>query len=310
MAYRIHLSLFLQIILAQLLVVQFVGAQTSAATSAQAPHQVQILREGAEVFKEPNFDSEVIAQLAEGRKFFSSSKKFNGTFYRILVGKGLTGYIADSDARPLHKQGVSGEDSPGKSKSGKNDEAAGKMQKKTAPKPERRKVFSNSNFVGVSYSMIDYKENTMGDHRRDQLGFFGFKVSGPDLLVEGPMPTELNILFYPGAPSYYEKTTGRAASGWVLIMDGIWQNYYPLSREAFGIYGFGPLFKFSKYNLGLVDKATGATSYYSAEDMSLGLVFSVGAALRLGSVALRGEYSYYWEKEAYGAFSLSLQKDF
>ena len=27
-------------------------------------------------------------------------------------------------------------------------------------------------------------------------------------------------------------------------------------------------------------------------------------------MALRGEYSYFWEKEAYGGFSLSLQKDF
>ncbi len=285
-------------------------AQQQKSTSGTPPHQVIILREGAEVFKDPNFDSEVIAQVPEGKKFFSSSKKFNGTFYRILIGKDLTGYIADSDAKPLNQQGLASGSGPGKNKAGKNIDSLTKREGKSAQGSDRRKAFSGSNFVGISYSMVDYKENTMGDHRRDQLAFIGFKVSGPDLLVEGPMPTELNILFYPGAPGYYEKVTGRAASGWVLLMDGIWQSYFPVSREAFGIYGFGPLFKFSKYNLGLVDKTTGSTSYYSAEDMSLGLVFSVGAALRLGSVALRGEYSYYWEKEAYGAFSLSLQKDF
>lgn len=294
---------------------------TQSATRAHS-YQVQVVRDQAEIFRDPHFDSEVIGQVPEGQKFFSSSKKFNNTFYKILISKGQLGYIADSDVRKLwndseenKSQGKKSEETKLEQKKteGKKTDKKNKSEGKTnKPKADekKRKVFSNSNFVGISYSSLEYKENTMGDHRRATIGFFGLKVSGPDLLVDGPMPTELNILFYPGAPNYYEQVTGKSASGWILIMDGIWQNYYPLSREAFGIFGFGPLFKFAKYNLGLQDRSTGQTSYYASEDISLGMVFSVGGAIRVGSLALRGEYSYFWEKEAYGGFSFSLQKDF
>lgn len=256
------------------------------------------LEDGVQVYKNPDFDSPVIAVLPGGKVYDVSAKIVNGAFYRIRVKPGLLGYVADSDVKPLF---------PTQGKSA-NDKV--KRSKESRPEPKRKRSFEFTQYAGIQYISIEYAENTMGDKRKDQLGFIGAKLSGPDLVVDGAFPTDVNFLFYTGAPGYYEKLTGNSADGWILLMDFLWENYNPMGKNALTFWGFGPMFKFSKFNVLLTDPATGRRSDYSLQDMSLGAVFNAGVALRWEPVALRGELKYFWEKQQYWGAGLSLQFNF
>lgn len=296
-----------QIIKLIIAVFLFFGLQVFAQNvSDRGGYRAQVFSLEATIYSKPDFDSPTIATVQGGKIFLVSSRLFNGAFYKIQVKPGLIGYIADSDVKPLWKKT---ENQINKSK---NSEAEGKKKNaiRSAQKKTRRRPFPATQYVGLSLASIEHKENTMGDHRRDQLMFYGVKLSGPNLVVDGDFPTEINFLFHNGAPKYYEEITGRPADGWIIIMNFLWQNYFPQTKDSFLFFGFGPNFKYSKYSLSLTETSSGKNLNYSAEDMLLGAVFNFGISGRIGPAAIRAEYVYYWEKEMYGSFGLSLQKEF
>lgn len=274
---------------------------SALAADAKPVYKAEIFSLEATVFAKPDFDSEVLGVVSAGKVFPVSSVLFKGAFYRIQIKPGVIGYIPDSDVKPLWKKVDKKSDSAAKSES---------KNKRDKPDSPRRRPFVSTQYVGLNVSTIEHKENTMGDHRRDQLMFYGVKLSGPNLVVDGDFPTEINFLFHSGAPKYYEEITGRPAEGWILMMNFLWQNYFPQSRDSFLFFGFGPNFKYAKYTLGLTETATSKNLSYSAEDMMLGAVFNFGISGRVGPAAVRAEYVYYWEKEMYGSFGFSLQKEF
>jgi hypothetical protein len=267
------------------------------AQSKSYPYRAQTISEEVPVYRDADFDSPVIATLPEGKTFEVSHRKFNEAFFRLRVKPGVLGYVSDADVKTFF---ASGEKKAGKvrKKSQKPDEP----QDKKAQRP-----FQFTQYGGFQYAMIQYQEDTMGDRRKEDLGFFGAKISGPNLIIEGEIPTEMNFLFHYGAPSYYEKLTGKPADGWILLMDFLFQNYYPQSKNTMAFFGFGPVLKYSKFNATLTDPTTGKASDYNLEDFSFGAVFNAGAAVRFRQMALRAEAQYYWEKMSYLGLSLSLQ---
>lgn len=256
------------------------------------------LVDGVPVYRNAHFDSPVIATLPGGKVYDVSSKTFNGAFYRIRVKPGVIGYVSDVDIKPLFPV------------AGKKNEGSKKSQQQPEKKEKKKRPFEFTRYGGLQYSLIEFTEDTMGDKRKDQIGFFGIKLSGPDLMVDGYFPTDVNILFHDGAPPYYEKLTGNSTEGWILLMDFLWESYFPHGKNSLTFLGFGPLFKFSRFNVSLTDPLTSTTTDYSLQDMSLGAVFNAGVALRWEPVALRGELQYYWEKQTYWGASLALQFDF
>jgi hypothetical protein len=245
------------------------------------------------IYRDADFDSPIIAHLSSGKTYEISRKKFNQAFYRIRFQPSLLGYVSDADVRVVSAP-----------RAGTTPGVTALPTKTTGAK--QIKPFQYTQYAGLQLSSVNYLEETMAGKREENLSFFGVKVSGPNVVVAGEMPTELNVLFYLGAPAYYQRITGRNADGWILLMDFRFQNYYPQSKNTLLFGGFGPLVKYSKLNLGLGDAATKVTSY-SAEDLVLGGVFNVGLAQRLGRVALRGEAQYFWEKTRYLGLGLSLQ---
>jgi len=265
------------------------------------PYQAEVISDEAEVFEKANFDSSIIATLSPGKVFYVSKGLYNGAFYKIRVKKGMLGYIADSDVKPLFKT-----DFP-------KVTAAKKKKKSSAPEeepPKKRRPFEFSRYIGAQYAQINFQEETMGGKPRENLGFFGVKMAGTDVAISGLIPTEVNFLLYPGAPGYYEKSTGHSASGWLFIADMLLETYFPQSRDSLIFFGFGPMMRYSKYDVELTDAGTGKNSAYSLEDIALGAAFNLGMAFRLGPVALRGEVNYYWEKQQYTGAGISAQFNF
>lgn len=247
-----------------------------------------IITDGALVYINPDFDSEQIAQLEEGRKVEVSQKKF-GPFHRIRLPNGKFGYIADNDFSFIG--------------------AAKKIQQKTQSPPAasveqkervepKKYTLARSHLWGPNFSYVVYRESTMGMNPTQKSLFFGAKFTGPDFFIEGDTYSEVNILFRAGAPEFYGQATGKSSSGWIFMPDISIQNTQPQSKNVMTSYGYGLMFRYSKYDVGLSTGGSG-TNYYSLEDMVLGAVLNAGLFYRIGQMTLRGEMKIYAEKMTY-----------
>lgn len=265
--------------------------------SAEAQSQkAMVVNQGALVYKDADFDAPVVTELKAGQVFDISLKQ-KGPFYKIRVKSGVLGWIADNDIR-LSK---SGKLSPVKTPP-KGD--AKKEEKDSFLEKKRAKSFYASRFRGPVLSYLTYSENTMGALRADNTPFYGFKVAGPNTMFSGDFRTDAEFLIHFGAPSYYQKGTGYPASGWIFLADFIFETASPQSKWHMLTYGFGPMFKYTHYEVSLLQNAKEVS--YSLDDMTLGAVFDVGLHFRMANTyALRFNVKYYWEKTQYWGGSLT-----
>lgn len=265
-----------------------------------------VINQGALVYKNADFDAPVLAELKAGQ-VYNISLKQKGPFYKIRLKPGVVGWIADNDIRPAKagrlplKAGTEG--------SSKKDGNSTKQEKPPEEKDsflekKRSKSFYASRYRGPIFSYLTYRENTMGALRSENMSFYGFRVAGPDTMFTGDLRTDAEFLFHSGAPSYYEKKTGLAARGWIFITDFIFETASPQSKWHMLTYGFGPMFKYSHFDVSLLQN--GKEISYSLEDMTLGAVFDVGLHFRLyDAYALRFNVKYYWEKTTYWGSSFT-----
>lgn len=280
----------------------------------------EIIGEEAQIYEAANFDAALMDIAPQGQKYEMSTKLFNEAFYRVRLPDGRIGYIADTDIKPLFKVKNQLKKDVNKKSNASSQNLNKKNQNKTEKKigkksdekdePKKKKPFQYTRYVGLELSQIQFQEETMSDHRRDSLLFYGMKISGPDVVIAGDLQTDVNLLFHMGAPSYYQSVTKHSADGWVMIANFLFQNYFPQGPNALFYLGFGPMLKYSKFELSMTDKSNGKVTDYSATDISLGAVFNAGVGMRMGRVALRVEGQYYWEKQMYPGIALSTQMEF
>lgn len=257
--------------------------------------KAKVINEGAMVYKDADFDAEVLTQLKAGG-IYDISLKTKGPFYKIRLKPGVTGWIADTDIRV--GKGTA------KNASKKDKNAEKKEEKNNFLEKKRQRSFYASRYRGPVLSYLTYNENTMGQLRTQNMPFYGFKVEGPNTMFTGDFRTDAEFLFHFGAPNYYEKATGFPASGWIFLTDFIFETAYPQSKWHMLTFGFGPMFKYSHYQVTLLENNKQIS--YSLDDMDVGAVFDGGLAFRIADTyALRFNVKYYWEKTKYWAGSLT-----
>lgn len=271
-----------------------------------------ITSDEAYIFQEANFDAAIITVLNRGQIYWISKEKI-GPFYRIQLQPGTIGYVLDSDIKPSRSAKVEGKEKKSVPKQ-EEDKPRPKIAKKSEPKDKkeskdtRRKPFANTRYRGLILQSVNFTEDTMKDVRSQSLLFYGFRWSGQSALMSG-MYTDANVLFHFAAPAYYETKTGRSASGWVSIIDFLFEIANPNGRDILFFYGFGPMLRLSHFDVSLNE--SGKQVDYAMDDMNLGAAFNVGLAFRLGSsYALRSEAKYYWEKQKYYSLGLAFQFEF
>lgn len=276
------------------------ATKKAPAKSTKSYRGLVIAEEGGTVFQEPNFDSATLGMVSPGQNFEISSGKRNG-FYRIRLKPGTLGWISDAEIKPL---GVR-ETKP------TNTKAPGKP-KKEAPKKKafKPKPINNTRYVGPLFSSVNYLEDTMGARRKESLSMFGLRWSGPNTVMSGDINIDSEILVKTSPPNFYRQATGNPATGFMLIGDFVFVTDIPQSRSLMAYYGFGPMFRFSQYNV-LLNMDGGKTRNYNLTDITLGAVFALGVATALGDhYAVRLDGRYYWETQRYTSVSLALQMDF
>ena len=259
-----------------------------------------IINEGAVVFEEPDFDSDPKFKLHEGDQVQVSKRIFPGkgsmgTFVRIKVSDGQMGFISDAEFE--RKSGA-----PASKVATPN--AGNKKSIQTEKKNIKTKAFAMTRYRGVSFDYVGYKEQTMGFQPMSNLVFYGFKMFGPNLLVDGDLVTEFNVNVFPGAPPFYAEATGNGTNGWIMHTDVMVESIFAQTADIVTYAGFGPMFKYDHYSV--TATSAGKTNAYDLDDMILGAVFSAGFGLRLGESCLRTEFKYNWEKVQYWGLGTSL----
>lgn len=267
--------------------------------SAQSQKAV-VLNEGALVYKEADFDAPVLTRFKAGQ-VYEISLKTKGPFYKVRVKPGVVGWIADTDVRPKNAAKVQNDKGVTVKKPDKKEENDSFPEKK---KPQ--KSFYSSRYRGPMLAYLSYTENTMGDLRTQTLPFYGVKIAGPNTMFDGDLRTDAEFLFHSGAPAYYQTSTGFPASGWTFLTDFIFETASPQSKWHMLTFGFGPMFKYSHYEVSLNALQNAKQATYSLDDMVFGAVFDVGLAFRIADTyALRFNVKYYWEKTKYWGGSLT-----
>lgn len=253
-----------------------------------------IIGETPYVYEKPDFDSKILAEVEPGKVFDVSKSKKNG-FHKIRVRPGMVGWIPDSEIRL------------GSHKIKSEEDAVSDVEEKRMDKARKSNSLpiNMARYRGLSFESILFTEQTAGRERSAALPFYGLKISGPDTLFSGMLPTEMSFIFSPQAPNYYKDITLNSASGYVFLAQFQFVTNFSTGKNYLAFYGFGPVLKYSHFDLKL--GSGGAQKKYSADDMTLGASFNLGAAYRMGAFALRPELKYYWEKTKYVGFGLSAQ---
>ena len=274
-----------------------------------------VTTDGAMVYAQPDFDASVIGQLKRGNRVRMSKGTAGGAmgkFHKVRIGN-KTGYVADIDIRAEGAPDpVRAAEAAAKAREQKEaiDQARGKKAKnrdkdkakdKDKPRPHMPMFFSR--FVGLLYGVTEFKEDIANVDASTSLPMYGLKVTGPDVLIEGPI-IDFNLALHYGAPSYYDALSLGKPSGFVLLTDALMLLPF-MERENLMIFaGLGPMVFASRFNVINNNRAQTLTT------VNLGLSSALGVGFRFGKVAIRLEGKYFIEKKSYKAAQLGLQTEF
>lgn len=273
----------------------FANAQRGSAKKTSAKGQTAVIAtDGAMIYAQPDFDAAILTTLKVGAKVRISKGK-EKTFYRVLVKPGVTGWLSDVDVQLA-------DGSMGSDKKGPRGPKSAREDRKKSEK--NKKPYYLSRFIGVQMMSVNFREDTLARKPRESLSFYGMKMTGSNVLIEGDVPSEINILIHSGAPGYYDEITGVPMTGFIFLGDLQLMTPFLLGDDHMVHVGFGPLLRYTKFETSVAGKAL------SLQDINLGVVLTLEAGFRVGSVSLRGEYKYFWEKQAYSGLGVSAQFEF
>ena len=273
-----------------------VPARSVAVPKRDSGVPATVRTDGAMVYSKPDFDADVLGNLRRGDRVRVSSGTLGdyARFHKVSAGA-IIGWIADIDVQV-----------EGAAK--KRDHKRG--SKKNARSPKEKKPFVDESlplfftkYMGVFVGLTEFNESISGVDAREALFIYGLKFTGPDILLTGPV-MDFNLALHYGAPSYYTKLSSTKPSGFIIQTDALL--LYPFfNRDKFNVtFGLGPLLKFSSFNV------TSGGEIKSLSEFDIGLSVALGAAVKLGKIALRLEAKYLVEKHQQKMVQFALQQEF
>ncbi len=270
---------------------------------ARTPAQNALVQtEGAAVYQQPNFDAPVIDYLKAGQKVVISKKSAQGIgglgiFFRIRTPAGKMGYIADVDVIPEFSQSKYRTD-----EKVTNPEFQ-KAKTEVADRKANRPSIYLTRYLGGHLGILSFSEKFSGQTLKDNVTMFGFRMTGPGVLFDGP-PFDLNIQFSPTVPGYYLSFASAPPSG--FFFHGDFMPILPALETTNGLlyYGLGLMWTYTKFNV-LVRNTT-----FDSQELRVGLAGGLGYGQRFNDWILRADIKYYYEKTAYPGYGLSLQRQY
>lgn len=264
-----------------------------------------ITADEAFVYEKPDFDSQIIGAAIKG-EVYSVSRGKRGAFHKIRLKPGVLGWVSEVDFKVV-SEAQAKQLQQRKKQVATSSKKKSKGESSSGAKIKRNKPINECAYWGPTVHWASFTENTMGAKRSDALFFLGARLSGPGTLFWDETFTDASLALAWGAPKYYQKVTGRSADGWILLADYLYIMDFPQSRRLMSFIGFGPMFRYSHFNVSLPQEGVSRDLSYSLDDMALGAVFAGGFAYQMGNNALRIDAKYHWEKQAYFGAGVSFQ---
>lgn len=278
----------------------FLGVIGNSAPSAQNVI-AEVIGEFPYAYSAPDFDSSVIATLRTGSFYYVSKQQFAYGFHKIQLNKSTSAYISSSEIKIVSAQYVRRKNKV-KNSNPKSDRAEAKIEEK---KPINYRPIYLLRYHGLIIEMQNYTEDTMSKTRSEGLNFFGYRAVGFNTLFSGEMATDAVVMVYRGAPKYYETVTGYGASGWIIHSHFTFDTILPLATSYMASYGFGPMVKYAHFETGLPNPSGVGVITYNLDDLTLGVLFRAGMAVRWKAFSLRTDIKYFIESKHYVGVNVS-----
>ncbi len=262
------------------------------------------------VYSKPDFDAPAISYLSAGQNVRVSKRQYGSVqkFFKLRLPNGKMGYVSTIDVNRAggddESDQANGKDKDKEKEKGTGKDKADDQENKSRQaryRHEMDKPMIFNRWIGLLGGSLAFKEKIKGAKGEDELIIYGLKVSGPDILLEGPI-MDLNLFLHIGAPDYYNDLSKIKPTGFVFMTDALL--IFPLTngQNSSVYFGGGPLFKFSSFKY---INLAGAPK--NPQQFALGGSGVIGLGLRMGGVALRGEAKYIAERTTQIVYQLSLQ---
>ena len=248
------------------------------------------------VYSRPDFDAGVLGNLRLGDRVRVSSGTLgdDAKFHKVAAGA-IVGWIAEIDIQ------VDGATKKRDHRRGAKKD--GRSQKKKKPFVDESQPIFFTKYVGVLVGFTELLESISGVDSRETLLVYGFKLTGPDILLTGPV-MDFNLALHYGAPSYYNKLSSTKPSGFLIQSDALFLYPFFNRDRAMVTFGAGPLLKFSSFNV------TSGGDLKSLSELDVGLSVALAGAVKVGKLALRLEGKYLVEKHQEKLLQFAVQQQF
>jgi hypothetical protein len=280
-----------------------------------------VLTDGAMVYTKPDFDADVLTKLKKGQRV-RVSRGVRGEyakFHKVRAGSVL-GWIAEIDVKvdgaprraeaARERQANEPRERTSKRAQAEAEAKAKAKDKREAESPREKKPFMDESlpifftkYVGVLAGASEFVESVSGVDSHETLLVYGLKVTGPDVLLTGPV-MDFNIALHYGAPSYYDSLSSTKPGGFVLMSDALLLYPFFNRDKAMITFGLGPLLKFSNFSV------TSGGDAKSLTELDAGVSLALGGAVKFGKIAVRLEGKYMLEKHQEKLFQLAVQQQF
>lgn len=255
-----------------------------------------VVTDNAQVYSEPSFDADVIAELEKGIKLPLINKRLGLAFFKIQLPDKQIGYIVDLDVE------FKGKKPPPRLKDEGEDPFLGSENFDPGASfdaQDKQSNFEWQKLVGLRTHYFAFKERTMGRERRDDFAAWGMVWRGPNL-IDFMSYADVGFTLSGKAPGYYSVASGvDSISGFNSWFYAIFSSASSISKRLQMVYGFGPFIRASMWDLSTSQRS------YDIVDLRMGGVGSWGVAYHLPWLAIRIDFQYWVEKSQYSSMALS-----
>lgn len=257
-----------------------------------------VTAEVAQVYDQPDLDAKAITVVKRGTKL-PISKGTRGAyakFYRTRAN-GKVGWIltldvkSEAEAKKFFAQGKAARYKRGPF-APEPDEAGGQRGRD-------REMFTFTRSVSLAIGMNEYKESINGVDYTANLLTYGLKLTGPDVLLTGPL-MGVDIVFHYGAPSYYDSLSQVKPSGFIMWTDANLLLPIMARQDTLIGIGAGPILVISNI------QASQGGKDYGMWAINIGADIELSAGVRFDDFCVRLDGKYIFEKKIYRQVQLSV----
>ncbi len=272
------------------------STDSKASTAAKAGSTVAVVvSEESQIYDKPDLDGSVVAVVKRGKRL-PVSKGTRGEFAKFFKTRanGKLGWIltsdvkSEADAKKFFTQAKAAA-----YKRGPFEPEADET------KSSSKEMFAFTRSVAFAIGQNEYKESINGVDYTANLMTYGLKLTGPDVLLTGPL-MDVNIVLHYGAPAYYKGLSQITPTGFILWTDANLLLPIMVRQDTLIGIGAGPILVISNI------QASQGTTDYGMWAFNLGANVELTAGMRFDDFCIRLDGKYIFEKKTYRQVQLSV----